>query len=128
MIYLAGSIHGLTLTEANDWRERAKETLSPLRVINPLDFEFDGRTHPPAEIIKTDLEAIDDATEVLVDLRAASWGTAMEIMYAHGLGTPVIGWGSDGNISPWVRHHVGRIYFTLHDAVREMHRAHYHGL
>jgi hypothetical protein len=48
-----------------------------------------------------------------------SWGTAMEIFYAHGLKIPVIGWNphpAGRMVGPWVKFHCSIVTSNFEEA------------
>lgn len=117
MIYLAGSIWGLTPGEASGWRELAKGLLPDLELFDPLDLEFDAKTEDPQKIVAMDLATIDKCELLLVNVMYPSWGTGMEIHYAWQQGKTIIAFGSDGHISPWVRFHVTHLFKDFDRAI-----------
>lgn len=69
------------------------------------------------QIVHGDLLDILACRSVLVWAEQASWGTAMEVVYAHQLGTPVVAVVPDGRVSPWLRFHSDAIVGSLEEAV-----------
>jgi 8-oxo-dGTP diphosphatase len=115
-VYLSGGIAGLTAEECNDWRQRAILLLRA-RALDPMRHDYSGRRQVDvAEIVDTDLRDIDDCEALLVRVEQPSWGTAMEIRYAHQLGKPIIAWGVPSVASAWLEHHCTRFYETLDEA------------
>jgi nucleoside 2-deoxyribosyltransferase len=96
-IYLAGPMDNCSMEYQRDWRDRATEylkgydveTLDPCRRPHQADLT-------PKEIYDLDLKDVRDSELILVDVRRIerpSWGTAMEIMYAHEVcRIPCVGW------------------------------------
>lgn len=119
-VYLAGPINGCTDEECKAWRAEARRLLEPTHtVIDPMDFDCRGlEDRMAAEIVKHDLERLDEADLVLVNATRPSWGTAMELVYARQGGKPAVafaGFPVDG-ASPWLAGHTSRIFGTLTEA------------
>jgi nucleoside 2-deoxyribosyltransferase len=115
-IYLAGPIFGAA--DPSYWRQNATAYLQHnWEVINPLVLE--ATVDKPDELVAIDLRTLRECHAVLAKVNEPSWGTAMEIFFAAGIGLPVIGWRplSDGPDSPWLRHHTRGIYRGLAEAV-----------
>jgi len=108
-VYLAGPVK-----EAEDsgvgWRETIAEKTS-LTTLNPLD-KYNSETDPEdwssRRIVLEDLEMISQSDGVLVAYDGEpTWGTPMEIRYAHNSGIPVaLAWTCDRQVSPWASQHV----------------------
>jgi len=131
-IYLAGPVANVEDGGAA-WRERliseyehdtSIEFLNPLAKYNaPADdlTIVDGVSEPDDdetvgvdEIVRSDKQLILGADGVLVGYSAVqSVGTPMEVMFARMGALPVALWIRDETvppeISPWYRHHVGRV-------------------
>ena len=123
-VYLAGPINGCTDEECKEWREEARQILEPTHaVIDPMDFDCRGlEREMVGEIIKHDLDRLDEADIVLVNANRPSWGTAMELVYARQGGKPVIayvGFGSS-DVSPWLQGHSAKVCHTLVEACFEI--------
>lgn len=111
-IYLTGStIETGSFTEGRsepDWRSSAMSRLQRygISVINPLDLVF----APAAEAdaveprVRKALDLIDQCDAVLANLVKPTYGTAMEIFYAHRQGKMVTVVGNSP-FSPWVLSH-----------------------
>jgi hypothetical protein len=85
-VYLCGGINGLSDADCRDWRETAKESITPGRCIDPMVRDYRGREDECVnEIVEGDLADIRASGVVLVNASRASWGTAMEIVIARGL-------------------------------------------
>lgn len=123
-VYLAGPINGCTDEECRRWRSHARQMLEPTHaVIDPMDFDCRGLEREMAgEIIKHDLERLDEADIVLVNAKRPSWGTAMELVYARQGGKPVIAYVGFGNsdVSPWLQGHSAKVCATLTEACFEI--------
>ena len=123
-VYLAGPINGCTDEECKAWRAEARRLLEPIHaVIDPMDFDCRGQESEMAgEIVKHDLERLDEADLVLVNAERPSWGTAMELVYARQGGKPAIAFAgfSIGEASPWLRGHTSKVFLTLTEACSEI--------
>ena len=119
-VYLAGPINGCTDEECKAWRLDARRMLEPIHaVIDPMDFDCRGREGDMAgEIVKHDLERLDEADLVLVNAERPSWGTAMELVYARQGGKPAIAFVGlpRSSVSPWLRGHLAKVCGTLPQA------------
>lgn len=73
-----------------------------------------GREH---EIVELDLADIRACSAVLAWYPKPSTGTAMELVYAHGLRKLVIV-AAPAEPGPWVRYHASRVVTTIGDACR----------
>lgn len=123
-VYLAGPINGCTDDECKGWRAEARRLLEPAHtVIDPMDFDCRGMEAEMAgDVIKYDLERLEEADIVLVNAERPSWGTAMELVYARQGGKPAIAFVdfSLGFASPWLRGHVVRVFGTLTEACSDL--------
>lgn len=118
--YLAGKMAGCTDEECKDWRNRATELLSPLSVLNPMVRDFRSVELTDKEcrkLVLDDKTDIDRAFAVIVRADAgASWGTAMEVVYAFTNGKIVVAFVGSATVSPWLRAHTHRIVATVEAA------------
>jgi nucleoside 2-deoxyribosyltransferase len=124
IVYLAGGIFGLGDGAAKDWREYAKanlhcETLDPMRR-DYRGVEDDHVVH----IVHDDLYDIEHSDLVLANCSKPSWGTAMEIYFAHSRfkRIPVIGFWVEGKVSPWLQYHTAELYGSLELAIAAINR------
>ena len=112
-VYLAGAITGVE--DANVWRTEATRVLESLgfEVINPVLVE--AKTITDSEVVLFDYRAILKSAMILVDARAPSWGTAMELLFAFQNDIPAIAWGIEdpSKVSPWLRRHTSAIEPSL---------------
>lgn len=125
IIYLAGAIHHTSPDFATKWRQDVKEALQErYNFLDPTadkDLNIPGVNetyYTPEQIVTADLDAIDKADIVLVEVSRTDipyHGTSMEIFYASNSGKTVYVWG--GCKSYWVRHFADRIFDNLRDAV-----------
>jgi nucleoside 2-deoxyribosyltransferase len=119
--YLCGGINGLSDADCRDWREYVKERLL-VSTLDPMRRDFRGREDQYwREIVAYDLEDIDTCECVLVNATRPSWGTAMEVFYAHQSEKVVIAWvgqyGQQYGLSPWLRYHCEELHESLDDAI-----------
>lgn len=125
-VYLAGPIYGCTDEECKGWRDDARKFLGPtFTVIDPMDLDYRGKELGRAsEIIKHDLNRLDQADYVLANAERPSWGTAMELVYALQAKKPAFAFVGIGNTpSPWLSGHSYMVCETLADACIWMNRA-----
>lgn len=122
MNYLCGGINGLSDGDCNDWRSTAKQLLKG-ETLDPMRRDYRGiEAGSVNEIVRGDLRDIDECTGVLVNATRASWGTAMEIVYAHQRGLPIAAWVGDGRVSPWLTYHASHVSQTLEGAAAWLNR------
>jgi len=115
-VYLAGPIFG-TGEEASGWRTRAACALSPLRTLDPMRRDFRGvEAGREAEIVEGDKVDIAAAAAMLAYCPVPSFGTAMEILYAHQLGK-LVAVVTPAPVSPWLTYHATRVFVNVEDAV-----------
>jgi nucleoside 2-deoxyribosyltransferase len=116
-VYLCGGINGLSDSACKDWREYAKTRLLATS-LDPMRRDYRGKEDESVnEIVKGDLDDIEESGVILVNATAPSWGTAMEIVYAFGLAKPVVAFAGDVRISPWLRYHSTKITRDVDKAV-----------
>lgn len=124
-VYLAGPINGCTDAEAHGWRQGFIEMCSdpnygpPYRFLDPMRRDYRGKEDESVEeIVHGDIADIDACDVFLGYCWQVSWGTAMEIFYAHRAGKRVVLVVPEGTrISPWLRYHSTVIASTLGEAV-----------
>jgi len=117
MIYLCGGINGLSDADCKNWREQAKSLLKGV-TLDPMVRDFRGREDQAGSmLVHADLHDISKCQFLLVNATRPSWGTAMELVYAHQSHKTVIAFVAPGNpISPWLRYHCSEIHLTLEAA------------
>jgi nucleoside 2-deoxyribosyltransferase len=117
MVYLCGGINGLSDSDCTDWREYAKaRLLAP--TLDPMRRDYRGKEDESVkEIVKGDLDDIEQCQVILVNATRPSWGTAMEIVYAFGLGKRIVSWVGDARVSPWLRYHSTSIHASIDEAI-----------
>jgi hypothetical protein len=117
-LYLAGGIWGIK--DPFGWRHDATEMLpegweavDPLKLSGGIWKEGDDAV----KLIDTDLTAIEESNALACRIDVASWGSAMELFYAHELGMPTIGLRLDKHHAlapgPWLRVHCSIIVTSL---------------
>lgn len=116
--YLCGGIDGLTDWECNHWREYAAENLTT-SIYDPMRRDYRGVEDDFVDdIVMKDLTDISSSAYVLVNATRPSWGTAMEIVYAHNLSKVVVAFTGNVNlVSPWLRYHCTKICYCVDDAI-----------
>ena len=120
-IYLSGPIMDEHEGEARQWREEAKRILGEkFFLLDPMRRNFKDREVDSAnEIVRFDLQDVDDADFILVNYNKASIGTAMEIFHAsHNLGKFIVGFSpfEFKECSPWMVKYCTKILPSLEDA------------
>ena len=117
-VYLCGGINGLSDMDCKDWREESKHTLSA-ECIDPMDRDYRGvEEMAVVPIVTGDLADIRACDALLVNASRPSWGTAMEIVYAHQFGKTIIAFTETPRPSPWLLYHCTRVVGSLPEAVR----------
>jgi len=126
-IYLAGRIGGLTLKDANAWRERVEKEFEGIaKCLNPLRGKKEEMRYryTDGEIIVRDKNDIENSDIVLVYWKdkgnAPSVGTTMEVLYSYLLGIPVLFVGDWAADDIWMRYHVTKIYSELDEAIEDI--------
>jgi len=117
IVYLAGPINGCTDAEANGWRDQFITDNPGHTYLDPMVRDYRGReAECVAEIVEGDKDDIDGADLVVAYCWQVSWGTGMEIFYAHSQGIPVVAVVPEGmRVSPWLRYHTVAVVPTLSD-------------
>ena len=119
IIYLCGPINGRTNDECKSWRHTIKYGLSTqYEFIDPMRNDYRGREGEYfSDIVHSDKTDVENADIILAMAQNPSWGTAMEIFYAHSLNKPVVGICDKKTPSPWILYHCGIILKTVEDAI-----------
>lgn len=120
-VYLAGPIW--KDDDPRSWRERAAASLPKgWEALDPLKFEVDYEK--PDEIVKLDYGLILKSQAIIANVCRPSWGTAMELAFAHANSRPVFAFGvrpdERATQSPWLRHHVTTLRFSLESALLDL--------
>lgn len=121
-IYLSGPIMDASPDGARAWRSRAKELLEAnFRLLDPMRRSFTDRAVDSAnEIVRFDLQDVEDADVILVNYSKSSIGTAMEVFYAgHVLDKFIVAFSpySFKDCSPWMVKYCTKILPDLESAV-----------
>ena len=121
-VYLCGPINGCTDDECNDWRETLMKTYP--QAINPMVRDYRGVEDVAyREIVDLDKRDVRACDVVVVNYTKPSVGTSMEVLYAWGLGKPVVVWcRRDAAISPWLRYHSTCFCHSLSEVVETVER------
>lgn len=89
-VYLAGPISGCNESQRDKWRESVKEKYGKdLEFVDPTEALKDSR-YDSYDIVKADLQAIEEADGLLVNMWKESIGSAIGIVRAYGAGKPVV--------------------------------------
>lgn len=129
-IYLGGAMGCFKDTPhlMKQWRTNATHLLNEyakfrdikLEIVNPIDYyNFDEVRHQSEkEIMDFDLWQVVHSDLVLVNLDRIhdSPGTIIELYEAKRSGIPVIGFGDDSSLHPWIRECINRIESNLDKA------------
>ena len=107
--------------EARQWREEAKRLLGEkFFLLDPMRRNFKDREVDSAnEIVRFDLQDVEDADFILVNYNKASIGTSMEIFHAsHNLGKFIVAFSPFEFVecSPWIVKYCTKILPSLEDA------------
>jgi nucleoside 2-deoxyribosyltransferase len=120
-IYLAGPIQNCSDAEANDWRNQIIDSFPQHNFFNPMDRDYRGEelenSHALVALDKSDIDTCD---LVIANCPRASYGTAMEILYAHSRNIPV--WVATQRLSPWLIVHSHKIFQSLEHLTQELFR------
>jgi nucleoside 2-deoxyribosyltransferase len=119
-VYLCGPINGCTDAEAKDWREMVKTRLSD--TLDPMRRDYRRFEDSYYErIVEEDLDDIKESDVLLVNCSGPSWGTAMEIFFAHQHDIPVVVVHPPGmKISPWLRYHSTKFFNSFDGAIKQI--------
>jgi nucleoside 2-deoxyribosyltransferase len=99
------------------WRKAASQTLRG-EVLDPMARDYRGKEDQSVDaIVNGDLADIEACDVVLVNATRPSWGTAMEMVYAHQKGKLVVAFTEGSRVSPWLRYHCKHIFGWLPDVV-----------
>jgi nucleoside 2-deoxyribosyltransferase len=108
-VYLAGPIRNVA--DPISWRRKlATKMPEGWEVVDPTKIELfiDNEDSEEAieRLVKGDLDAIKSCDAVLALIDMPSWGTAMEIFYAHSLMIPIVAWNpTEKSVGPWLKFH-----------------------
>ncbi len=121
IIYLSGPIMDEHEGDAREWRDTAKKLLGEkFFLLDPMRRNFKDREVDSAnEIVRFDLQDVEEADIILVNYSKPSIGTSMEIFHAsHNLGKFVVGFSpfEFSECSPWMVKYCTKILPTLEEA------------
>ncbi len=118
-VYLSGPMDCVSVEEGRNWRIRATGLLNKydIKVVDPYDFD------PPdlKVLVKTGLHEILRCQGMIVNASqdARSWGTPMEVIWAHMHRVITVAFVEDTRPSPWLIYHSG-VVKTLDQAVERV--------
>lgn len=118
-IYLAGPVYGCSDSEAHAWRDivRADHLGRTNELVDPMVRDYRGVELDNVEAIVTgDKADIDRCDAVLANCWQPSYGTAMEILYAHERNKIVVVVSDSG--SPWLAAHAELVTPHLESALQ----------
>lgn len=123
-VYLAGPIHECVDEDAKDWRDWVKSDAlaKVVTFLDPMDRDYRGVEHLPGmseQIVSGDKRDIDEADAVLAFCWKASYGTAMELMYAHERSKVIVVITDSG--SPWLQYHADFVTDNCDSALQYLH-------
>ena len=107
--------------EAREWRDEAKKLLGEkFFLLDPMRRNFKDREVDSAnEIVRFDLQDVEDADFLLVNYNKPSIGTSMEVFHAsHNLGKFIVAFSpfEFKDCSPWMVKYCTKILPSLEDA------------
>lgn len=120
-IYLSGPI--MFDDDPVSWREQVKDRFRDhknIELLDPLRRDFrDDEILSTNEIVKFDLQDVEDADIILVNYTKPSVGTSMEVREAYIKGKFIIGFTNlpKEKWSPWMIYHCTRIVEGLDKAL-----------
>ena len=122
-IYLSGPIMDADPHGAREWRAKAKELLGEsFELLDPMRRSFIDRAVDSAnEIVRFDLQDVDDADVILVNYSKPSIGTAMEVFYAgHVKDKFIVAFSpfTYQDCSPWMVKYCTKILPSLEEAAQ----------
>lgn len=121
-VYLAGPINGCTDEQAYGWRDavRADPLAQLAQIIDPMVRDYRGfETDAPEQIVAEDKADIDGCDVVLANCWKPSYGTSMEILYAHQRNKIVVI--VSDSTSPWLAAHSNFVTPSLESACQYVH-------
>ena len=125
-IYLAGKMSGLTFEEMNGWRKRAEDifasiddNIHPENPCRYYNFQDPEQKFTDTECKTFDLWLVQNCDVILVNLEYPDTiGTAIELELASRLwGKPIIAFGANENLHPWMKLTVTKFCDNLVDAI-----------
>ncbi len=124
VVYLAGKISGLSYEDAIKWRAEAAQELKRygFSVLDPT-LASSTKEMTSKSIVENNKYQIRHSDLVLAEFNYEdlSLGTFGEIVFAKGLGLPVVVWGcSKHTVHPWVQEHITVHFKKLTEAVEHI--------
>lgn len=122
-VYLAGAINGQSDAQCKPWREAAAQILADLghEGVDPMRRDYRGKElDNVTPLVLADLEDIRSCDAVLVRCGVPSWGTAMEIHFAHSRRKVIAGFALPPTPSPWLLFHLDEKAVTLDEAIAKL--------
>lgn len=117
LVYLCGAI--ADSPNPHTWRENAGKLLPEgWRALNPFDYETKIISH--RALVALDYGLILQSSAVLVRVNAPSWGSGMEIAFAHAHDIPILAFPNRQPRSRWLDAHVSEFYSTLLEAIEAL--------
>lgn len=125
-VYLGGPINGCTDDEANGWRTEAKALIETRghEWVDPMRRDYRGREMEPGiadEIVRGDLEDINECDLLLMACPKPSVGTSMEVFHGASVGKRVVAVVPDDgrDPSPWLVVHAEVWRGSVNDYIKE---------
>lgn len=124
LVYLSGPMEHVSEEEGRGWREEATTLLAghEIESVNPYDVpRFDREETSPKLLVKADLHWILRSQGMIINASQdiVTWGTPMEVIWAHMHRTVNVAFVGELIASPWLAAHA-RIVPTLEQAVEVM--------
>jgi nucleoside 2-deoxyribosyltransferase len=126
-VYLAGSIEGVSLQEATEWRETATQYFEKagVKVLDPTRRKkFHDQPYSQnlaKKIVRMDLNDIYESSVVLMNLKdrgkGKAWGTICELILAYQAGKTIIVVLEEDFKHPFIDVFATEIHHSLDDAV-----------
>ncbi len=120
-VYLSGPMDDVSEDEGRNWRGMATALLDEhdIKVVDPYDFEKEVCI--PELLVKTDLGWILRCQGMIINASQGveTWGTPMEVLWAHIHRVITVAFVQDTRPSPWLMYHSG-VVKTLDQAVERV--------
>ena len=89
-VYLAGPISGCNDAQKHEWRDEIKRRYAAHFDFTDPTSDFWGENATPYDIVQADLDAIENADGMLLNMWRESIGSAIGMVHAHRTGRPVV--------------------------------------
>lgn len=121
-LYMAGPINGCSDSEANNWRKSISSKLPGVDCIDPMKRDYRGRELLDyREIVELDKLEVASADCLVVYYSKPSVGTSMEVLFAWGIGIPVLVINAQANpLSPWLMYHSTAVVESIDCAIEKI--------